>query len=208
MTTEPTSTTATSATDAPAPTDGIPSSTEPESIESSTTSTTTTEPDPCSAWITIDDTEIGRWFVVNDDVMGGRSLGGLLIENGELRFTGSVNTDGGGFSSIRRGVDPGDLDGWSGVRITAVGDGRTYQFRARDSAEGRNSRVTHRAEITLGPGPTVVEVAFADMRPGVFGRDVDDTALVTAAIDWIGVMIADGVDGEFAATITSIERCR
>ena len=185
----------------------IPSTVAPSTAPAETTVPTTVE-DRCSPWIIVGDAEVGRWFVVNDDVMGGRSLGGLLIGGDELRFTGAVNTDGGGFSSIRGGVDDGDLDGWSGVRITAVGDGRTYQFRARDTADGRNSRVTHRAEIVLGPGPVQVEVAFADMRPGVFGVDVDDTPLVPVAIDWIGIMIADGIDGEFDAVVTSIERCR
>ena len=41
------------------------------------------------------------WYVVNDNVMGGRSEGTFTIEQGTLRFAGRTNTDGGGFSSIR-----------------------------------------------------------------------------------------------------------
>ena len=41
------------------------------------------------------------WYVVNDNVMGGRSEGGFTIADAELRFAGRTNTDGGGFSSIR-----------------------------------------------------------------------------------------------------------
>lgn len=188
--------------------------TEPSEPATSTTtttarpeSTTTSDPSGCESWITVGDAEVGRWFVVNDDVMGGQSLGGLLIDGDRLVFSGSVNNDGGGFSSIRRHIEDGELDGWGGVRLHATGDGRTYQFRARDLAEGRNSRVTHRAEIMLGPGPSNVVVRFADMVPGVFGRDVDDTPLEAGRIDWIGVMIADGVDGAFEAAITAIDRC-
>ena len=41
------------------------------------------------------------WYVVNDNVMGGRSEGDFEVGQGELRFAGRTNTNGGGFSSIR-----------------------------------------------------------------------------------------------------------
>jgi len=41
------------------------------------------------------------WYVVNDNVMGGRSQGAFEMEQGALRFAGRTNTNGGGFSSIR-----------------------------------------------------------------------------------------------------------
>ena len=41
------------------------------------------------------------WYVVNDNVMGGRSEGDFEQHKGELSFTGRTNTNGGGFSSIR-----------------------------------------------------------------------------------------------------------
>jgi hypothetical protein len=37
------------------------------------------------------------WYVVNDNVMGGRSEGTFTIEQGTLRFAGRTNTDGGGY---------------------------------------------------------------------------------------------------------------
>lgn len=33
------------------------------------------------------------WYVVNDNVMGGRSEGDFRIEEGELHFAGRTNTD-------------------------------------------------------------------------------------------------------------------
>ena len=48
------------------------------------------------------------WYVLNDNVMGGRSEGTFRIEGGELDFAGSTNTRGGGFSSIR--TKPVQLD--------------------------------------------------------------------------------------------------
>ena len=42
-----------------------------------------------------------QWVTVNDNVMGGRSIGDFTIKEGKLVFRGSTNTNGGGFSSIR-----------------------------------------------------------------------------------------------------------
>ena len=55
--------------------------------------------------------EARAWQTVNDGVMGGRSLGGSAVEEGKLVFTGSINTRGGGFSSVRREMEPGALEG-------------------------------------------------------------------------------------------------
>ena len=41
---------------------------------------------------TADSTDLG-WYVVNDNVMGGRSEGDFRIEEGELHFAGRTNTD-------------------------------------------------------------------------------------------------------------------
>lgn len=54
--------------------------------------------------------EARAWFTVNDNVMGGRSLGNSAHMNDVLLFAGSTNTNGGGFSSIRRRF-PGDVIG-------------------------------------------------------------------------------------------------
>ena len=49
-----------------------------------------------------------QWSVVNDDVMGGESLGRLSFEAGILVFEGEINTDGGGFASLRMPLEPGN----------------------------------------------------------------------------------------------------
>ena len=48
------------------------------------------------------DDSFDRWVVVNDGVMGGRSIGQLAeAGGGVVRFDGTINTNGGGFSLIR-----------------------------------------------------------------------------------------------------------
>jgi hypothetical protein len=56
---------------------------------------------------TSDSPDLG-WYVVNDNVMGGRSEGDFKEKQGNLHFSGRTNTNGGGFSSIR--TQPMQLD--------------------------------------------------------------------------------------------------
>ena len=63
------------------------------------------------------DREGPGWYVVNDDVMGGRSEGNFKVEQGELRFAGRTNTDGGGFSSIRTRPVELDLSKYAGIQL-------------------------------------------------------------------------------------------
>ena len=75
-----------------------------------------------------------EWLVVNDDVMGGKSSGGFELNDGALMFSGSTNTNGGGFSSIRaRGLQM-DLSEFSGLRLRVKGDGRQYSWQLRTDA--------------------------------------------------------------------------
>jgi hypothetical protein len=57
-----------------------------------------------------------RWYVVNDNVMGGQSEGDFRQNQGELVFSGNTNTNGGGFSSIRSGPMRTDLSSHEGIR--------------------------------------------------------------------------------------------
>ena len=116
-----------------------------------------------------------RWRMVNDDVMGGRSIGGVSFEGGVMTFSGSINTDGGGFSSVRRPLPEGALKGMDRVflRVRAVDD-RPYRVNFRDGAGGgrRDGRsVLHRFDLPITePGAwETVEVRFADLVPSVRG---------------------------------------
>ena len=54
------------------------------------------------------------WRVVNDGVMGGRSKGFVSLEDGTLKFTGTLVTRGGGFTSLRAAM-PADLSTYDGL---------------------------------------------------------------------------------------------
>ena len=67
-----------------------------------------------------------RWQVVNDTVMGGRSESRFVYENGLLQFSGRLNTNGGGFASLRSNRQDWDLSEFSVVRLKVLGDERLF----------------------------------------------------------------------------------
>ena len=78
-------------------------------------------------------TDLG-WYIVNDNVMGGRSEGDFEVAQGELSFTGRTNTNGGGFSSIRTKTVQLDLSSHDGIQLRVMGDGRRYTWRLATAA--------------------------------------------------------------------------
>ena len=83
--------------------------------------------------------ETVEWRTVNDNVMGGRSVGDFEVGDSTLNFKGRTNTNGGGFSSIRASAQSLDLEGATGFRLKLKGDGRKYTYRLRN----RNSRESY-----------------------------------------------------------------
>ncbi len=92
------------------------------------------------------------WYVVNDNVMGGRSEGDFEQEQGQLRFTGRTNTNGGGFSSIRTKPLQLDLSNHAGIRLNVKGDGRRYTWRLATDARWRGRQVSYWADFETRNG--------------------------------------------------------
>jgi hypothetical protein len=150
------------------------------------------------------------WRVVNDGVMGGRSEGDFQPEGDSLVFSGTTNTDGGGFSSIRSRTRRFDLDGYAGVRLRLRGDGRDYTFRLTTwKARSGRYEPSYWAEFQTRAGEWVtVDVPFSRFRPRWRGRWLDGPALDPGAIDGLGLMIYDGRDGPFRLEVDWISAYR
>ena len=151
-----------------------------------------------------------RWQVVNDDVMGGQSLGGARFAGDLLIFEGAVNTDGGGFASLRLPLEPGALVPHDRVVFRARPDERSYMVTFDDDLAGRDRRVSHRAQIGFGQAGEwqTVSVAFDDLFPAIFGRPIDDLPFRKDLARRMGLMISDGLDGPFRLEIDWIDLCR
>ena len=145
------------------------------------------------------------WYVVNDDVMGGRSTGGFSLEKGELYFAGNTNTNGGGFSSIRTGSMQLNLSSYAGVRLHLRGDGRRYTWRLTTSARRRGRQVSYWADFETRKGEWhTVDIPFSSFVPRFRGMQLDGPALDTNQITSMGLMIYDKQDGPFKLHISSM----
>ena len=146
-----------------------------------------------------------QWFVVNDNVMGGRSNGGFTIEDGALIFAGATNTNGGGFSSIRTRPITADLSAYEGIQLQVLGDGRRYTWRLTTDARWRGREVAYWADFETVAGQwTTVEIPFATFVPRFRGSRLPGPQLEPGQITGLGLMIYDGEDGPFELHLAAV----
>jgi len=160
------------------------------------------EPLPLIFDFTEEDIE-GKWIVVNDNVMGGRSEGGYSFRKNRLIFSGNTNTNGGGFSSIRTNPTNFYLGDRTGLHIRFKGDGRTYKLGVR--IEGKS--VSYRSNFTSGNGWQEVRVPFNEMDVSWRGRPLskEEHPLIKSKIRSIEFMIYDKQDGPFKLLVDWIK---
>lgn len=145
------------------------------------------------------------WYVVNDDVMGGRSEGSFEEQQGMLIFRGRTNTDGGGFSSIRTQAMQLDLSCRSGIRLRIKGDGRRYTWRLTTDARWRGRQVSYWADFaTRQDAWTTVDIPFSRFVPRFRGYELDRPALDPGRVAGMGLMIYDKNDGPFEIALRSV----
>lgn len=147
------------------------------------------------------------WQVVNDGVMGGRSQGYVAFEDGVLRFTGTLVTRGGGFTSVRARQRV-DLQGYAGLELRVRGGGRTFEVEVDDGTRRRWRSVSRRAPFETTATWTWVRVPFEALRSSIFGEPVDAKPVDLSAIRAIGLYILDGQDGPFRLEVDTIRAYR
>ncbi|NBU56840.1 MAG: hypothetical protein EBS22_11595, partial [Acidimicrobiia bacterium] len=162
-------------------------SAEPD-VNPSSAASATLPPTDCVRIADFDSTD---WFIVNDGVMGGRSIGDGYLNDGILTFFGEIVTDGGGFSSLRSQAIDG-LGDATHLRMRLRTDGRAYELLAEDaSSEGR--RVTHYRSIPATGGVwEEVDVSLAEMDSRIFGNPVDAAPFDPGSATQIGIILSDG----------------
>jgi NADH dehydrogenase [ubiquinone] 1 alpha subcomplex assembly factor 1 len=144
------------------------------------------------------------WEVVNDGVMGGRSSGFVAVTDGSLRFTGTLVTQGGGFTSVRA-PRPVDLTGHEGLELRVRGSGRQFELELNDGTRGYGRTVSRRAAFATSADWTVVRVPFAALRSSIFGQAVNAGPIDLTSIRGIGLYILDGQDGPFRLEVDYIK---
>lgn len=149
------------------------------------------------------------WEAVNDGVMGGKSSGGSDVQNSLLVFEGVLNTDGGGFSSVRTPMQPGDLAGAKGLTLRVKSDGRAYKITMRTNKRNKFRAVAFNADIPVTPAGewTTVTADFSGVKASVWGRPLSNVTFDPAKVDELGIIIADGKDGPFRLEVDRIKSC-
>lgn len=143
------------------------------------------------------------WTVMNDGVMGGRSAGFVAVADGSLRFTGTLVTQGGGFTSVRARRDA-DLGGMTGIELRVRGSGRQFEVEVDDGYRTYGRNVSRRAPFPTSTEWTVVRIPFTALRSTIFGQRVDAPAINAARIRGLGIFLADGKDGAFRLDVDYI----
>lgn len=153
-----------------------------------------------------DNKEVSLWRTVLDGVMGGRSTGNRFAQDGHMTFKGSINTNGGGFSSIRRPISRGDMEGAEALKLRVKQDRRSYRLTFRTSARFRGRPISYQLAIPQTPSGEWAEVTIplSNFRTSVFGYEVPAPSFAANDVREMGVIIADGVDGPFQIDIAEI----
>lgn len=150
-----------------------------------------------------------KWYVVNDTVMGGRSSGDFDVVNETLKFAGTTNTNGGGFSSIRSQTLDLDLSEHEGIQLKLKGDGRRYTWRLSTTARWRGRPISYWAEFATQENAwTVVNLPFEQFKPQFRGYKLDGPKLATSEITGMGLMIYDKENGPFEFELESVHAYR
>lgn len=149
------------------------------------------------------------WRLVNDDVMGGKSIGRFEVNETHLAFSGFINTDGGGFSSIRHSVPSLPFFGFDHIRMSVRTDGRPYTLSLADEFSVRRG-ISYRAIIGASASTNFQEVQISkiEFTPMFRGRMVEAPQLNTNTIRELRLMLSDSVDGDFRLDVQWIDVCR
>lgn len=147
------------------------------------------------------------WTPVNDGVMGGRSSGGPSFTDGNLVFAGIINTNGGGFSSLRRMTDGQDMANASLIKMRVKSDGRAYRMSFRTDVTYRGRRIAFQKPIpATTPGQwEIVTLTLDNMQASLFGRQLSGAEFIPEDIVQAGIILADGQNGPFRLEVDWIK---
>ncbi|HEY9118219.1 MAG TPA: CIA30 family protein [Marinobacter sp.] len=116
------------------------------------------------------------WLPLGDRVMGGQSEGTIThSEDGIGAFHGLVRLDnGGGFSSVKADLPkPFDAAHYTGIRLLALGDDKTYKIGLRNSTD-RRSIVYQHAFTPDTEDWSRIQLPFSDFVPTWRGKTITD----------------------------------
>lgn len=141
-----------------------------------------------------------EWDSLGDQVMGGQSDGKLVNSaEGVGLFHGTVRLDnGGGFASVKADLPEAfDASQYTGIRLLALGDGKTYKIGLRNSAD-RRSIVYQHAFTPDTEDWSRIRLPFSEFMPTWRGKTVVDAEpLKTNYLVSLSLFVSGRQAGEF-----------
>ena len=147
---------------------------------------------------------IKNWMVVDDIVMGGKSIGSFeLSEEGNGIFKGHVSLENnGGFSSVKYKFSKIYIKNAKVLILRIKGDSKNYQFRLKANSLDKHSYITKFS--TTGEWQEI-EIPIQNMYPSFRGKKLDIPNFSEAYIEEIAFLIANKSDESFEFAIDTIE---
>ena len=148
--------------------------------------------------------DIESWQVVDDVVMGGRSVGKFFLNNeGYGEFEGDVSIENnGGFSSIRLNTNDIQTSLYKTISLRLKGDGSIFQLRIKGSRYERHSYVFNFK--TSGEWETL-NIPLNEMMPSFRGFKLDISNFNDQTIEQIGFLKASKKNTSFRLKIKYID---
>ncbi|MEO1529319.1 MAG: CIA30 family protein [Planctomycetota bacterium] len=138
------------------------------------------------------------WQTVNDGVMGGRSVGRLIINaQGHMEFFGTLSlANNGGFASVRTRISVIDLQNNDVFVARVRGDGRRYSFNLYD--RGDLGGYSYRQSFQTENGKWIeVELPIDKSVATWRGRDFPNQKLDPRKVSGLGFLLGDKTPGPF-----------
>lgn len=146
-----------------------------------------------------------KWLAINDNVMGGISIGQLTYDGKSCQFQGELSlVNNGGFSSIKRSLEPLTKE-VNTVKLVFVGDGRSYQLRLTMWKDG--SPIQYKHEFSTIKGKSQQKTFnLIDFQAVFRGRLLSEAPkLVANDIKYVGFLIADKQTQAFSLNLFQIQ---
>ncbi|MEZ2414735.1 CIA30 family protein [Muriicola sp. E247] len=150
-----------------------------------------------------DQSDLSKWQVVIDGVMGGLSKGRILLNaDGKGVFQGYVSLENnGGFSLVQYTFDPRDVSSYSAIELKLKGDGKKYQIRVKsDSSQYYNYACSIE---TTGEWQTI-SIPFNKFIPQFRGRDLNKPPYPGEKMGEVAILIGNKKAEDFKIEIDKI----
>lgn len=146
---------------------------------------------------------ITKWQIVNDAVMGGQSNSDFTLNKDGLGvFKGQVSLENnGGFAMVQYRFDTKKVNTLTKACISLKGDGKTYQFRIKTNNSDYYSYIA--SFDTNGKWQTI-ELPFNTMYPAFRGRTLDIGNYPGEQMEMIAFLIGNKKEEDFKLEIDTI----